>query len=152
MSIVAKIFLVAFALVGLTACTPANEELENASESSMPSQESSSEIIEISSDQETDTATTYTLADIAEHATPEDCWTTIDGLVYDLSPYIAQARHPGGAAILESCGVDGTTFFFERPMGSGTAHSSQAQAGLAQYQIGVLANAETMDASASEAE
>ena len=51
-----------------------------------------------------------TLAEIAKHATREDCWTAIDGTVYDLTPYMKQ--HPGGAASLAwLCGIDGTSAF-----------------------------------------
>ncbi len=51
-----------------------------------------------------------TLAEIAKHSTPEDCWTAIDGTVYDLTSYIQ--RHPGGAgALTQLCGKDGTAAF-----------------------------------------
>jgi cytochrome b involved in lipid metabolism len=51
-----------------------------------------------------------TLAEIAKHATREDCWTAIDSTVYDLTPYMKQ--HPGGAASLAwLCGIDGTSAF-----------------------------------------
>jgi cytochrome b involved in lipid metabolism len=50
------------------------------------------------------------LAEIAKHATREDCWTAIDTTVYDLTPYMQQ--HPGGAGSLAwLCGIDGTTAF-----------------------------------------
>jgi cytochrome b involved in lipid metabolism len=48
-----------------------------------------------------------TAADVAQRATPEACWTVVDGLVYDLTAFIA--RHPAGReAILEMCGRDAT--------------------------------------------
>jgi len=51
-----------------------------------------------------------TLAELANHATREDCWTAIDTTVYDLTPYMQQ--HPGGAGSLAFlCGIDGTTAF-----------------------------------------
>jgi cytochrome b involved in lipid metabolism len=50
------------------------------------------------------------LAEIANHATREDCWTAIDTTVYNLTPYMQQ--HPGGAGSLAwLCGIDGTTAF-----------------------------------------
>lgn len=83
--------------------------------------------------------TSYTLSDIATHATAEDCWTAIEGEVYDLSPYIAKQMHPGGAEILKACGIDGSELFNERP-GSGTPHSAKARSGLVNLKIGTLAS------------
>jgi cytochrome b involved in lipid metabolism len=83
----------------------------------------------------TSTATTtmksYTLAEVATHATAQDCWTTINGNVYNLTPFVAQ--HPGGPAILKVCGKDGTATFTAK-------HSTQAapNAQLAKLKIGVL--------------
>ena len=42
----------------------------------------------------------YTLADVAKHKEPGDCWTAIEGLVYDISDYIGD--HPGGPIALEA--------------------------------------------------
>lgn len=53
---------------------------------------------------------TYTLADVASHSTPSDCWTVVEGTVYDVTAWID--RHPGGAASIESmCGIDATAAF-----------------------------------------
>jgi hypothetical protein len=47
---------------------------------------------------------------VKTHATEDDCWTVIDGKVYDLSRYANE--HPGGvSAIAESCGKDSTKRF-----------------------------------------
>ena len=52
----------------------------------------------------------YTLSDVAKHTTPDDCWTTINGNVYDLTPFINS--HPGGVPIImQICGIDGTSAF-----------------------------------------
>lgn len=50
-----------------------------------------------------------TLSEIAKHNTKTDCWTTIDGKVYDLSSFVP--NHPGGDKILAICGIDGTEIF-----------------------------------------
>lgn len=83
--------------------------------------------------------TVYTLAQIAEHATSTDCWLAIEGKVYNVTPFIASAKHPGGAAILQGCGKDATTLFNTRPMGSGTPHSDKARSFLPNFYIGKLA-------------
>lgn len=47
---------------------------------------------------------------VAAHNTKSDCWTVIDGMVYDLTSYIPV--HKGGPLPLESiCGKDGTNAF-----------------------------------------
>lgn len=79
---------------------------------------------------------TYTLAEIATHTTPDDCWMVIEGTVYDVSNF--GSRHPGGDAIYEGCGIDATTLFNTRPSGSQTPHSNNARNLLPQYAIGTL--------------
>ncbi len=74
----------------------------------------------------------YTLADVAKHASPKDCWTTVNGNVYDLTPFVG--KHPGGEVILKVCGIDGTKLFMGQH--GGQAKQENQLAGL---EIGVLA-------------
>ena len=84
----------------------------------------------------------YTLAEVQQHNTQEDCWTIISGSVYDLTSYVT--RHPGGDDILRACGQDGTSLFTQRTdesgneVGSGTPHSTSAASQLNQLKIGSL--------------
>lgn len=58
----------------------------------------------------TPASNTWTLADIALHATEQDCWTVIDGSVYNLTDFIS--LHPGGKkGIISICGKDGSEAF-----------------------------------------
>lgn len=58
----------------------------------------------------TESPVVYSLADVAGHAQASSCWTAINGLIYDLTPWIKQ--HPGGdKAILDLCGRDGSADF-----------------------------------------
>lgn len=88
-------------------------------------------------------AQTYTAAQVAEHSTENNCWTIINGSVYNITSYVPV--HPGGNEILQACGTDATTLFTQRTttngqeVGSGTPHSSTAQQQLARYKIGTLA-------------
>ncbi len=76
---------------------------------------------------------TFTLADIATHATEADCWTTIDENVYNLTQFIAE--HPGGKrAIIGICGKDGTEAFREEHGKGGRAQAAV----FAKYKVGVL--------------
>ncbi len=87
-------------------------------------------------------ASGITMAEVGMHTSESDCWTVIEGSVYDITEYIP--RHPGGEEILQACGVDGTTLFTTRTtedgesVGSGEPHSSKAQSQLAQFKVGDL--------------
>ena len=77
---------------------------------------------------------TFTMEEVAQHDTRDDCWIAIDGKVYDVTDFITS--HPGGSAILEGCGTDGSELYETRPMGSGTPHSARARDMLQDYHIG----------------
>lgn len=99
----------------------------------------------ISNQDTTQTTTTelkeYNKSDVAVHNKKEDCWTIIEGKVYDITSYVP--RHPGGNNILSACGADGTAFFNGQQAGlSGgrNNHSgdSRAETELSKLQIGTL--------------
>lgn len=75
---------------------------------------------------------TFTLADIAPHKSRSDCWTAIEGKVYNITPFIP--KHPAGNVILRACGIDGTNLFGEMTPRT----QEQADAILQQYYIGNL--------------
>jgi cytochrome b involved in lipid metabolism len=85
---------------------------------------------------------TYTVEEVAARNTAQECWTIIDGAVFDITSYVP--RHPGGDEILLACGVDGSSLFNERKtsegeeIGSGTPHSSSATNQLNNFFIGFL--------------
>lgn len=55
----------------------------------------------------------YTLAQVTAHKTSGDCWSVVDGSVYDLTAWIA--KHPGGPeAVIAMCGKDATVEFEEQ--------------------------------------
>lgn len=75
---------------------------------------------------------TYTLTQVKTHNTASNCWTTINGSVYNVTPWINQ--HPGGAqAIISLCGIDGSAAFNGQ-------HGGQARPAseLASFKIGSL--------------
>lgn len=58
-------------------------------------------------DQITDT---YTLVEVAQHNTPEDCWAVVDGDVADVTSFFG--AHPGGDdKLAQACGKDATALF-----------------------------------------
>ena len=73
-----------------------------------------------------------TLADVATHATADDCWSVVNGVVYDLTAWVA--KHPGGAAAIESmCGQDATSAFSSQHGGQQAPEEA-----LARFEIGRL--------------
>jgi uncharacterized protein YjdB len=78
---------------------------------------------------------TYTLADVAKHATQSDCWMVLNSnKVYNVSAFLG--IHPAGAAVMVPyCGKDGTPGF------ASVQHSSNAVALEATYFIGNLVTA-----------
>ena len=79
-------------------------------------------------------AATYTLTDVEAHATPADCWTAINGTVYDVTAWIDQ--HPGGAdRIILLCGTDGSASF-----NGNHAGQREPEQELARFAIGSLAS------------
>ena len=74
----------------------------------------------------------YSLAQVASHASASDCWVVVSGKVYDVTSYAS--IHPGGAqAITNLCGTDATAVFSQVP-----AHQG-AGAALSKYYVGALA-------------
>jgi cytochrome b involved in lipid metabolism/branched-subunit amino acid transport protein len=77
--------------------------------------------------------TRYARAELAKHDRMADCWSVVNGKVYDLTKWVS--RHPGGQkAISEMCGTNGAGEFLEQHTGDAAANEV-----LAGYQIGVLA-------------
>jgi Cytochrome b5-like Heme/Steroid binding domain/Bacterial Ig-like domain (group 2) len=77
---------------------------------------------------------TYTLADVALHATATDCWMVLNTTdIYDFSNYIAM--HPGANAMVPYCGKDGTQAF------NNVGHSAGAVRLEASYLVGTLVTA-----------
>lgn len=80
-------------------------------------------------------STPYTLADISQHASADDCWVALHGEVYDLTGYID--AHPAGPqSIISSCGTDGSDAF-DRERAHARPGTVQT---LATYHVGSLAH------------
>lgn len=50
-----------------------------------------------------------TYEQLAKHNTKANCWMCVQGIVYDITEYVA--KHPGGKIILEGAGKDATNLF-----------------------------------------
>jgi len=58
----------------------------------------------------TPVASLYSMSAVAKHSTEDNCWSVINGKVYDLTSWIGS--HPGGQqAITQLCGKDGSAKF-----------------------------------------
>jgi cytochrome b involved in lipid metabolism len=115
---------------------------ENNSAENTATNESNNTSTNPSNNESEQAPTAITLDEVSQHNKENDCWTVINGDVYDITDYIP--RHPGGNDILATCGEDGTTLFTTRTdikgekIGSGTPHSSSASSQLQKYFIGSL--------------
>jgi cytochrome b involved in lipid metabolism len=75
--------------------------------------------------------TSYTMADVAKHATAADCWMVLNTTkVYNFTPFVSM--HPGGSTMVPYCGKNGDSGFASVP------HSSNAVALETTYLIGAL--------------
>lgn len=79
-------------------------------------------------------AAPMTMAEVARHDQPTDCWMAIDGDVYDVTPWVA--AHPGGDAILRGCGKDAGWFWHHR--GTDGGHTEAAAQVLAAFRLGAI--------------
>ena len=76
---------------------------------------------------------TFTLAQVAQHASRADAWIVIDKGVYDITPYVSE--HPGGVeAILRNAGGDATKGF------KGPQHPARVFDMIDDYKIGTIAS------------
>jgi len=78
-----------------------------------------------------------TLDEVKKHNSADDCWSIIDGNVYDLTNWVDS--HPGGKErITAICGEDGTSSFLGKHSNSNSAKSQ-----LTRFELGKLAAAAT---------
>lgn len=91
-----------------------------------------------SSNQDAGASGTFTSEEVAKHSTGRDCWSVVDGVVYDLTSYVTD--HPGGSAIIkELCGKDATASFAGQHGGA-----SKPLAVLTAFEIGKLEGKSTL--------
>ena len=86
-----------FFIFSLSACSKQSDQLIS---DNLSSTSSESDIIAEDS---------YTNEDVKQHSTRLDCWTIVDGQVYDLSAYIASGQH--NPKIIDGCDIDSTNMF-----------------------------------------
>ncbi|KAH7838786.1 hypothetical protein Vadar_031184 [Vaccinium darrowii] len=71
----------------------------------------------------------FTLAEVAEHNTPKDCWLVISDKVYNVTKFLED--HPGGDDVLLSAtGKDATDDFED------VGHSTSARAMMDEFYVG----------------
>ncbi len=78
----------------------------------------------------------FTLTEIARHATGKDCWMAIRGQVYDFTAYVPQ--HPADSSVFVPwCGKEASEAYETKA--KGRPHSPYADQLMTRYRIGVLA-------------
>jgi len=76
--------------------------------------------------------TVFKMTEVASHNSRTDCWTVINGKVYNLTAYIASGQHK--PVIADGCGIDATQIFNNVAKHSG----KKAQDALAGLLIGTI--------------
>jgi cytochrome b involved in lipid metabolism len=80
---------------------------------------------------------TYTATEVAKHNSGTDCWSVVNGNVYDLTPYVSS--HPGGASVIKAiCGKDGTAAFSGQHAGASRPNNT-----LDGFKLGALSTTAT---------
>lgn len=70
--------------------------------------------------------------DVSSHNTKDDCWTKINGKVYNVTAFFGE--HPGGDQnLLRACGIDATALFATQ--GGEGSHSGQALEILSTFEV-----------------
>lgn len=81
---------------------------------------------------------TFTLSEVSNHCTHDDCWIVVRDHVYDVTEFLQ--LHPGGSEIImEHAGLDATFAF------RGVGHSTEALDEMEQYLIGELVENEKLN-------
>jgi cytochrome b involved in lipid metabolism len=77
-----------------------------------------------------------TLDELARHASADDCWMAIDGVVYDFTDYLP--LHPTPPVVMTPwCGKEASEAYHTK--GYGRPHSPAADAMLPESRVGTLA-------------
>lgn len=127
-----QILIIGAAAIVFTGCTTNVSNNSSTTSSSSASSNASSASNTASGEV---TSQSFTLAEVAQHASRTDCWMAIEGEVYNVTNYVS--RHPGGNEIVQGCGKDATSMFNSRP-GNGSSHSNTARSQLQNFKIGDL--------------
>lgn len=80
----------------------------------------------------------FSLEEVAQHATADNCWMAIKGRVYNVTSYIAEQVHPGGKAVVKGCGKEATEMWDNIGREVKKPHSSEAMDLLQNFYIGNL--------------
>jgi len=83
-------------------------------------------------DKVTDQGTIFTIEEVRQHASKNNCWIIINGNVYNVTEYILSGQHK--PVIIDGCGIDATALFDEVRKHT----EAKAQNLLKKYYIGVL--------------
>ncbi|MFZ3301370.1 MAG: cytochrome b5-like heme/steroid binding domain-containing protein [Microgenomates group bacterium] len=126
-----KISLFVFALIGFVMLATAGYLYLNSNKENSNNTQNNNEAVVAE-----EKSKMISLSEISEHKTKTDCWTTINGEVFDLTKFIS--IHKGGDKILNACGVDATDYFTGKHPTIGRVHSQVAVKLLQGMKIGDL--------------
>jgi cytochrome b involved in lipid metabolism len=77
-----------------------------------------------------ETVSSYSASEVSSHNSEDNCWTIVDGKVYNITGYIG--KHVGGPqSVLAMCGVDGASLLRSK-------HGTSKDGILGPYYVGDL--------------
>jgi hypothetical protein len=141
--ILKQLLLVTFAAIILSACKTTAPTTTTPQPEQMPQEDGGPPLpanqgVGIPATETDEIKPTHTMADVALHTTPNDCWIVYNTKVYDISG-VAGAGFPGGEAVYQSCGQDATTLLDTSLMAPGTPEAQTGTTLLSNLYIGDLA-------------
>jgi len=111
-------------IIAVSGCTNGNSNNNNANQQNNN--------LNNNSNQPDQASSSFTMDEVKIHNSPTDCYTAINGSVYDLTGFIS--KHPGGPDKIELlCGLDGSSAFNNKHSGQ-----MQPEKTLASLKIGTL--------------
>lgn len=84
---------------------------------------------------------TIGMEELKKHSTASSCWIAIDGVVYDITDYLAEHASQHQFSLDPFCGTDATSGWNNKN-NTGKSHSRKASIQLKRYRLGTLKNAD----------
>ncbi|MCB1139502.1 MAG: hypothetical protein KDK23_12130 [Leptospiraceae bacterium] len=84
---------------------------------------------------------TIGMEELKKHSTASSCWIAIDGVVYDITDYLAEHAHQHQFSLDPFCGTNATSGWNNKN-NTGKSHSRKASIQLERYRLGTLKSAD----------
>ncbi len=138
-----KLAVLIFSMFFLTGCTLwGNQTTPQEQQQQTEGADSNADLVDqltpeaTSSGEQNGIVVPLTRQELAKHASADDCWLLIDGLIYDVTAFAP--THPGEAEVIhQNCGKDASAAFATKG-DKGEPHSSKATDLMKKFYLGAL--------------